>query len=117
MSANDVAVTITATGLRHSIPTDVSLEDKLKFAMREVLKSNGAAFMCSNDDQQFRGAVGGVLLMCSDEERKRINVELRALQSLSAAMSGIPVDFGAVEMVEHPLGLLGMWRDTKEPTA
>lgn len=112
---NDAAVTITATGLRDSIPQDVPLEDKLRFAMRKVREPNGAAFMCGNDDQMFRGAVGAVMLMCSEEERERIEFDLRNLKILSAMMSGIPVDVDAIKVAEKPLGLVGMWHESKGP--
>lgn len=115
---SEIGVILAASALRDNVPKEGTLKERLLHAMREVRKPNGAAFMCNGDDQQFRGAVGAVLLTCSDVERTKIEAELRVLRSLSAAVAGVPVDLGVTLGAlpnGEPLGLLGLWYESEKP--
>jgi len=80
---------------------------------------NDRVFMWSpqTEDERFRLACGALLLLIEGEDRDRVARELRALQAISAAMSGIPVDFESVFAgmdkgeAEAPIGLLKIFRD------
>lgn len=113
---NSAGVAIAATTIAPNLDRDAPLEQRVRAAMRLALNDDAATFLCT-DDQRFRGAVGAVLLCCSEEERQRVTNALDALKALSAAISGVPVDFGAVlapQADDPPLPLLGIWHETKQ---
>jgi len=94
------------------------IEERAKLAMKHV-HSNNVCFMTPSDDQKFRSACGALILLSSEPEQARINRELRMLQTLSAAMSGVPVDFSSMcddEDAEPPLGLMGIYRESIPPS-
>jgi hypothetical protein len=90
-----------------------SLEDMLRAAMKAMT----SLWVSTDDDLRFRASVGGVLMVLDDrgddEAAARINSELEALRSLSALLSGVPVDMDRVTMPENPIGLMKMWGDVK----
>lgn len=86
------------------------LEDRLRIAMRKII-----GYWCVTDeDKQFRAAIGAVLCEADDEEKIRIEEELDTLKVLNAAISGVPVNFDAVRISENPIGLVKLWREIKE---
>jgi hypothetical protein len=90
-----------------------SLEDMVRAAMKAMAN----LWISTDDDLRFRGAVGGVLMVLDKrgavDDIERINSELEALRSLSALLSGVPVDMERVVMPENPIGLMKMWGDVK----
>lgn len=87
-----------------------TLEDKLTAAMNSARNH----WMVLDEDKQFRGAVGAVMLLVDDETRERIEIEMKTLNAMSAMISGVPIDIERVEVPEDPIGLLKMWKDLKE---
>jgi len=88
---------------------NASLEIRLKQAMREALNH----WLVTDENEQFNCAIGAVLLTASQEEKDKINQEMRFLKALSA---GIPVDWEKIliEMQnQKPIGLLRLWEETK----
>jgi hypothetical protein len=68
----------------------MSLEDKARLAF-ELSNDHNVSFMCGNQDLEFRGSIGGLLLMdLSDIERRRVLYELALLRALSAVIQGSP---------------------------
>jgi len=88
-----------------------SIEDRLKKAMK-LAKNH---WLIVDEDEQFKSAVGAVLLKASEEERQIINQEMRILGALSAAQAGIPVNIEAVlpDDVKKSYGLVKLWKETK----
>lgn len=90
------------------------LEDKLRAAMQ----ATASHWLTTNEDEQFLAACEGVARCCKAADRERIVVSLRLLQSLSAAVSGVPVDFARLvakdedERVE-PAPLKRIWDEVK----
>ena len=86
--------------------------------LRAAMKAMAALWVSIDDDLRSRGAVGGVLMVLNErgdaEAAARINSELEALRSLSALLSGVPVDMGRVAMPENPIGLMKLWGEVKE---
>lgn len=96
-------------------PTD-DLETRLKSAMEKVRDH----WMATEDDHQFRAAVGAVLLSYPPEsdEFKRIQYEMRQLQRMQtiiqAAQLGMSVGrFDVPDDAPEVIGLLGMWRNNQ----
>jgi len=94
---------------------NASLEDNLKTAMKATINH----WVCTDEDQQFRSAVGAVMFFYGDEseEYQRLEWELGQLQKVSAivvaAQAGLAVapqsldeDLGKFEAV----GLVKIWK-------
>ena len=110
----DPVLAIACHEARREAEKVTSLEDMLRAAMKAMT----ALWLSTDDDLRFRGAVGGVLMVLDErgdtEASARINSELEALRSLSALLSGVPVDMGRVAMPENPIGLMKLWGEVKE---
>ena len=87
-----------------------TLEEKLTAAMNAARNH----WMVLDEDKQFRGAIGAVMLLVDNETRERIELEMKSLNALSAMLSGVPIDIERVEVPEDPIGLLKMWKDLKK---
>lgn len=88
------------------------IKDRLKQAMKLSLNH----WLVTNEDEQFRCAIGAVLLTASEEEKVQISREMAFLRSLSAATSGVPVDWGTLlegETEQKIIGLLPLWKEAK----
>ena len=110
-----VSVSIAIQEIKHHIPEEGDLISKLMFAMSEARNH----WMVTNDDEQFRSAVGAVMLHYGEgsEEFKRLEWEMGNLNRFSAALvaaqQGVMVDFGSVldsDQEYEPVGLLKLWR-------
>ncbi len=117
----DAGVMISAQIIKHDIENapelgdDVTPEDVARIAFTSCLKES-TTWMLGTEDEKFRAGCGGLLLhyFKDDDVRERIEYELQTLKSLSAAISGVPVNFGAVlrEDIE-PIGLLNIFKEVK----
>jgi hypothetical protein len=89
-----------------------SIEDRLKQAMKLALNH----WLITDEDQQFRCAVGAVLLTASEEEKAVINEELKFLRTLGSAIDGVPVNSEAMlmGMSKKSYGLISLWRAVKK---
>lgn len=93
---------------------DTTLEGRLRAAMQATANH----WMATNEDDQFLAACEGTARVVDDEDRERIEASLRLLQTLSAAASGVPVDFDALlpdgaEDRPKPARLQPLWREVK----
>lgn len=94
---------------------ELPLKERIIDAMDQA-KDGVIAGLCYNSSADFygRAAIAAVMLTASEEEKARINVDLRALKALAAAMSGVPVDILAAlpgEGGPEPVGLNGIVTD------
>lgn len=107
------AMIVTAVALRNDVPKDVPLRERLAFAMRAVrTPGNHYSFMCTTDEQMFRGAIGAVLLTCDEDERAQIVDAIWNLRILSAAIEGLPVDLAQLTLDHEPrLRLMELWHE------
>ena len=102
--------------IRPKIADIEGTEAKLREAMRIA---EDACFMSHLEESFFKAAVGAVLLELGPEhpDFRNIEHEMKMLQGLSAAASGIPVDFVAMFDEQpggvKPLGLTKLWRERK----
>ena len=90
---------------------DLSLDDKAPEAMKFAV-NGGYDFMTPVEgDRKFD--IGIVILMASltdEDEKARLKQEADFLKMLSAAGSGIPVDWSQIEDTHKPLGLSAIYR-------
>ena len=83
----------------------------------ELVRKDENSWLLGTDDQRFRAMCGAVGLYYHERDPEvfaRIDRELSLLQGLSAATSGIPVDFDALigdpENAPEPIGLMGIYK-------
>jgi len=106
---SDVMLALVMTSCQPVVRAEDSLEDRFRAAMKEA--SNH--WMVLDRDVQFRGAIGAVYSAASEPEKARIDVELKAMKALNALLSGVPINFDALELPpdEERLGLIRMWQE------
>lgn len=101
--------------LRTKIDSKQPLEERLKVVMRAALKH----WLVLDEESQFKMAIGAVLAEATEEERERINIDLKFLRAMSSAASGVPVDFGRLmeelgeESADKAVGLRKLWDEVK----
>jgi hypothetical protein len=111
----DVELQIAAQGIQ-CIPADKPLSDRIKYAMRYAREHEHDVFWMSarvNEDMKMRTALAAVMLAGDESDRDIITRSMKPLRMLSAAMSGIPVDFGAMELSDDLLPIMKLWDESK----
>lgn len=113
---------LTAASIRDALPPQEPGEDPKRIAteaFRLVIAPTGPNFLLTNEQDQFKAAVGALLLRWSKDRpelAETVQAEMAALGALSAAGSGVPVDLasvmGRLEGLE-PIGLLGLYREAR----
>lgn len=114
MSTMPTQVYIVIAEVQPQLDPDSDLETRLRAAMA-LAKGH---WMATNEDHQFRGAVGAVMLSYGEDapEFARIEHEMRLLQQVStmvqAAQLGMSVGgLSVADDAPEPIGLMGLWRD------
>lgn len=112
---NCILVAVTEIEMYLKGKKNLPLVERIKYAMQKA--SNH--WLVTNEDDQFRAAIGAVLVTANEEEKEKINSELKLLKALSAAATGVSVDFtqlfAQLPVSEtEPLGLRGIWQEVKE---
>lgn len=108
--------TIALTEAQSAIGGDGTLIEKLKTAMLTTRDH----WMCTDENEQFKAAVGAVMLHYgqNSDEFVRLEREMKSLNKVSAALNaaqaGVSVDFNSILDAKgdeyEPLGLLKLWR-------
>lgn len=94
-------------------------EPDLEKRFRKSMAAAKDHWMAPGDQDQFKGAIGGVLLAkeTTDDEKNRINATVRALQAINAMINGVPVDLEAMVARQQegpePLPLAKWWHEVK----
>ena len=122
MNNSDQVVLLTARATHSAIRdrlSGLSTEDKLRAIWREIFNPAGSGWMCRCDDEWFRSGVGAALLDAGDDERARIEAALAPIRALSAAMTGVPVDWEHVlpatsEAINALVPLMPLYNEIKK---
>jgi hypothetical protein len=89
----------------------LALEDRLRAAMRVTHHH----WLATDESDQIMAACEGTAQAVGDgPDRERLIAELRVIQALSAAMSGVPVDFDAMLADENrpePVHIRKLWAE------
>jgi hypothetical protein len=113
---NDVGLQIAITLIRDKLPCDLSLEERLSFAMRYARENERDLFWMfgnTTDEMRLRAAIAAVMVGGTDEEKDLITESLKPLKMLSAAMSGVPVDFSALDgMPDNIIPIMELWNES-----
>lgn len=111
----ETMIIIAASEAKGMVDTSLPLEDQTRAAM-EITKD---FWMSVDEDIRFRGAIAALLLANEGNEEvlERINTEMLALESLSTAMGGVPVDFERALPPEDfkPVGFRNLWMEIGHP--
>jgi len=111
----DSSLMIGIAELRTMVKAEQSLEERLKVTMKAALKH----WLVTDEEKQFKMAIGAVMVEANEEEQERINIDLKFLRALSSAASGIPVDFSRLivelgeESATKAVGLRKLWDEVK----
>jgi len=106
-------VIIAAQIIAGHIAKDTPLEERCKAAFKAARGDDG--WPCENADEQFGGAIGAVLLTCNDNEREQVEQSLNVIKALSAAISGVPVNFTHMLLDnENVLPLMAWWHESAQ---
>lgn len=108
----DVARAIASTEAREAVkrlPDGASLEDRFRSAM----KATHRHWMATDENDQLMAACEGVYALADDDEKGRIEAELRSLSHLAAMLSGVPVDMDVVaaSIPADPIHIRKLWID------
>ena len=106
---NDNILMIAVTEAKAAAENETTLEGRLRAAMAATKDH----WMVTGEDDRFRSAVAGALLLSNEDDKDRIKREMDQLRTLNAAISGVPVNFDAIKPLENPVGLMKMWREVK----
>jgi len=113
MGKDDTGLAIISTLVRDDIKDVDGWDERFKVACKSA-QGNG---IFTDDDLQFRGMIGGCMIAAEDEGDDemlvRLTEEVRAIKTLSAMLSGVSVDLASVQL-ENPIGLVGIWKESKE---
>lgn len=98
---------------------EVPSPDNVKAVAREAMRhahDEKCTWSCSSDDERFKSGVGALMLFFADapDVTAIITHEMKILGALSAAMTGIPVDWVAIgdgPDGAEPYGLMGIYRE------
>lgn len=89
---NDATFSIVAIEAKSACEGEPDLVERIKKAMRAAKNH----WVVTQEEEQFRGALGGAMLASDDTDQERIKASLLPLQALAAAIQGVPVDFERV---------------------
>lgn len=108
---NDVVMIIALTEAKAKIDRTKPVKDQLIAAMNATKDH----WMATDEDTQFRAAIGAVMVGIEGDDLERIKTELRMLKTLGAMISGVPVDLAAAAPPDDfkAIGLQGLWDDVK----
>lgn len=92
---------------------DQPLEDRLRAAM----KATHRHWMATNEDDQFKAAIGAVMMSASEDEKELLKASMDKLNALGAMLSGVPVDFEQLAADDRPtIKLVPLWNEVRGET-
>lgn len=90
----------------HSKP----LEEKLLDAMKKIQNH----WLITDEEEQFKCAIGAVLSKASEEDQEKINAELKALP-LIYGDHNLPTELILSKIGDCQIGLQQIWKKAKQP--
>ena len=111
----DSSIMIGIAEIQGSLDSKLPLEERLKGAMRAALNH----WLVTDEEGQFKIAVGAVMMDATEEEKERIEFDLKFLKAMSSAASGVPVDFARLmkelgeDSATKAVGLRKLWDEVK----
>lgn len=99
--------------------TPVKAVDGIEAKFRAAAHVTRGHWLCTNQDEQFRAAVGAVMVDYGPNtpEFERLAVEMKSIQTLNAiftaAQSGPSVNITDDLPEGEPIGLLNIWQESR----
>ena len=112
---NNTMIALVATEARAAL--DQSNAQSVKDRLLVAMKASQSHWMVTDENLQLLGAVAAVMAICGEDDKARLTQELRVLQGLSAAASGIPIDLTALLEGMNPekvIGIQALWHEAKK---
>ena len=96
MDTREIQARLIIAELRDKLSPSIPLVERLLIAMRAARLN----WMAPDDNTAFVAAVVAVIETGAADEKLRLEYELKLLRGVSAALSGLPIDFG--RLIEDP---------------
>lgn len=105
----NIAFAIINTEAKEDIKKAETIEDKFKAAFK-VAKNN---WMFTSKETQYKAGIGAVMTNIEKhgEDYQRIEAEMKMLTTLAAAISGVSVNFPAIEEGFEVIGIQKIWEE------
>lgn len=94
---------------REKLEAAETAEDKLRVAFRGAKNH----WMFTSEGEQQRGAIGAAMHHMDQSDRDIVAVELKVFNALNASMTGIPVNFEALEIPEKVIGIMKIYQEVQ----
>ena len=75
-------------------------------------RTEEAGWLMANDGDRFRVGCAVIYTLASEEDKERIEREIKMLSALGAAIQGVPVDFSRFEDDPDVIGLMAIYKET-----
>jgi len=110
---NNAVISIVCTECKSAAEKETTVRGRLIAAFK-VARNH---WMATDEQEQFQGAVAAVHILSNEEDKRRLEQELLLLRTLNAASSGVPVAFEDLPVPTDPIGVLGLWHESKHEQA
>jgi len=85
--------------------------------IKDAMKQAKNHWLVTDQEEQFRSAVGATMMVCNDENRRILEDELKGLRIISSMQSGVVVDIEATMAGMNPkkfFGLMKIWKELEK---
>lgn len=105
---NNVTAIVTME-LKEKVDPSTPLDERF----RTAFVAARTHWLAPNADTRFAAGCEAVYASASEAERGRIEDELRALRTVDAMLSGVPVDMDQVEFPEELIGIRRLFQESE----
>ena len=106
---NTTTIAIVAAECKHAAEGKETLEERIQAAF-DVARNH---WLITDDNERFQGGVAAIYELSDEDTRERIKQEMDSLRTLSAMLSGVPIDFDRFNDQTKelkPIGLMKKWK-------
>lgn len=112
---------IVATEAKHAAEGEADLIKRVK----KCMAASVGHWMATDEEDQFAGAVAAAMTLSEGDELEALDLSMKALNSISALLSGAPVDLDAITAAIEDtkkrglpeIQLMKLWKEAKGEAA